>query len=262
MNCERCLTHKYLREDELNGYTVCTNCGLVLNEHMISDEATWDKSNECMSHSFCDEFSLPTQKVKGKSYLSFFTTQDPHTLKLMAFNKKFNRMFEYLEINESLREEARNKYLECERKMTFKGRNMEYVIGAFIYIAAKKTNFPIDVKTLGDEIEVMKCVKFIEQGGDQVNIEKPKEVYEDKDIVAYIRKYGGCVGLNRKVVQDIIKLIPKAQYLMRKKEVIAASLIIYHLNDKCLLSKLVKTSGISPNAIKSTLQELSNTEST
>ena len=258
MNCENCETERYIYEDQENGCLVCTNCGLVANGVLISDEAVWDKSTESMTNSYCDKFSLPMQKMKGMSYTSYFINQDQHTLKLMNFNKKLNEIFNRFKINESLRTDVQNLYVDCESKVSFKGRNMEVIICSFVYIVAKRRNYPIDVRVFGNESEVMKSVKFIKEDIYKENelIEEVGEVYYDADIEAYNRKYANCLQIERKVIQSILKLIPKAQYLMRKKEIIAASLIVVYYNDNKMISKIANEMKLAAGAIKSTIEEL------
>lgn len=258
MNCEKCQTDRYIYDDEVNGCTVCTNCGLIANGLLICEESTWDKSMDCMTHSLCDKFSLPMQKMKGVSYRSFFINQDPYTLKLMNFNKKLNIIFNSLNINESIREDVKNMYIECESKISFKGRNMDVIICSFIYIVAKKKNFPIDVKIFGNDSEVMRNVKFLKENmNESVEVVKPnEELYYDADIEAYIRRYANILQIERTVIQSILKHIHKAQYLMRKKEIIAASIIVLYYDDPKMILRIAKIAQLAPGAIKSTIEEL------
>jgi transcription initiation factor TFIIIB Brf1 subunit/transcription initiation factor TFIIB len=176
----------------------------------------------------------------------------------MNFNKKLNRIFNSLNINESIREDVKNMYIECESKISFKGRNMDVIICSFIYIVAKKKNFPIDVKIFGNDSEVMRNVKFLKENmNESVEVVKPnEELYYDADIEAYIRRYANILQIERIVIQSILKHIHKAQYLMRKKEIIAASIIVLYYDDPKMILRIAKIAQLAPGAIKSTIEEL------
>ena len=266
MMCEKCNTDKYILDDVSNGCCVCTECGLVATSHLCSEEAFFDKSTERMSHSVSNgldsHFQLDTLKMNNVNNITFFSTQDQHKLKMMNFNQKFERVFQATQLHESVGSDAKYLYIDFEKKHSFKGRNIEFVICAFIFIAAKMKNHAINVSLFGREYEtdIMKCVKFIEEKRkDVIVIKKPIECqkFHDKDIESFIRKYCKLVDINKKMTQDIIKTIHKAEFIMRKKEIIAIALIVsYKKKCKYVMKKLAKESCVSELAIKSSLREL------
>ena len=149
MICENCQTSIYIIDDYGGGCTLCTNCGLVASSFLCLDESVYDKASEKMSHSLTNEldtqFQLQTSKFKTQSNVSFFASQDPHTLKLMIFNKKFEQIFQATQLHDLIGTESKLLYLEFEKKYSFKGRNIDFVICAFIFIAAKKNNYAINM---------------------------------------------------------------------------------------------------------------------
>ena len=116
------------------------------------------------------------------------------------------------------------------------------------------------MRIFGNAIEVMKNVKFLnEKMNEGVEVVKPtEEIYYDADIEAYIRRYADILQIERKVVQSILKHIHKAKYLMRKKEIIAASIIVLYYDDPKMISKIAKIAQLAPGAIKSTVEELNS----
>jgi len=263
MSCQRCNTNIYLLDDFTNGCSVCSNCGNVVNNSLCLDEATYDKSTECMSHSMTNhlesQFQLPTAKMKHQSNVSFFSSQDPHTLKLMNFNKKFKQIFNACQLHESIETEAKLLYLDFEKKESMKGRNMDFMVCAFIYIVCQKKNYAMNIKLFGEEFitDIMSCVKFIEESSNIVHvIEAPSDVFHDAQIEAFIRKYSIIIGINRRMIQEIVKLIPKAEFIMRKKEIIAIALIAYYKKNKPIIKTLSKEFCVSELAIKSALREI------
>lgn len=263
MYCQNCNTERFVLDDYTNGCSVCTNCGLIANEYLLLDEAIFDKSTDCMSHSSVNQletqFQLPTAKMKHQSNVSFFSSQDPHTLKLMNFNKKFKQIFDACQLHESIETEAKLLYLEFEKKESMKGRNIDFMICAFIFIVCQKKNYAMNIKLFGEEFttDIMNCVKFIEESRKIINvIEAPTDVFHDPQVEAFIRKYSRIVGINRKMTQDIVRLIPKAEFIMRKKEIIAIALIAYYKKNKTMVKTLSKEFCVSELAIKSALREL------
>lgn len=263
MSCSRCNTSTYLLDDFTNGCIVCTNCGNVVNNVLCIDEAFYDKAADCMSHSLTNEldskFQLSTAKLKSQSNVSFFSHQDAHTLKLVHFKKRFDCIFQATQLHESISTEARLMYLDFESKYSLKGRNLDIVICAFIFMACQKKQYAMNIKIFGEEFitDIMKCVKFIEESTNVIKIvEAPSTVFHDDQIEAFIRKYAKFVNINRKFTQEIVKLIPKAEFIMRKKEIIAVALIAYYKKDKTIVKALSKECCISELAIKTALREI------
>ena len=117
----------------------------------------------------------------------------------------------------------------------------------------------MNIKLFGEEYitDIMKCVKFIEESNNCVElIVEQKNAFHDNQIEAFIRKFSKILNFNRKMTQDIIKLIPKAEFIMRKKDVVAVALILFYKNEKVILKVLSKECCISELAIKSAIREL------
>ena len=268
MTCEQCKTDRFIKMDYSGGCYVCTECGLIANDHLISDEAYFDNSTESMSHTvrsqpIDDLFGLPTMKPKFTDNVTFFCTQDQHQLKLMKFNTIFTRVFQESCLNEVIGIEAKYMYLEFEKVHNFKGRKMELCVCAFIFIAAKKKNYAMNVKIFGKELEtdIMKCVKFIEENTNNVvkKIEDPdtSRVFQDKDIEAFVRKYSRVADITRKMTQEVVNMIYKAEFIMRSKEIVAIALLVHYTKNNRLIKVLSREYCVSELAVKSALREIS-----
>ena len=144
---------------------------------------------------------------------------------------------------------------------SMKGRNLDFIICALIYISGTKHNNALDIKIFGKEYEkdIRGYIKFIEElMNDKTIIKDPeKEVYKDVLLDSYVTKYSKSVyGLNRRLIADIRKLIPMTQFIMRKKEIVAVALIVYYKNDTSLIKKLSKEYCLSDISIRSAIREL------
>jgi len=225
-------------DDHGQGCYVCTECGLVASGLFIADEAFFDKSIESMSHTEVFE----------------------NNTKLLKFKNSFDLIFDKLGLHDCIKNYAQDLYVMFEKDHTFKGRNINLIICAFIYIAGKANNYAINAHIFGKEYEkdVMQNVKFIENTLKiKTEVKEPEKTFTDKDIEAFICKYITLIPeANKKMKFDIIKLIPLTEFVMRKKEVTAIALIIYYKKDKRLLKTLSQGSGISELAIKSALRDI------
>ena len=177
----------------------------------------------------------------------------------MNFKKRFEIIFQATQLHDSIGTDSKLLYLDFEKKYSFKGHNLDFIICAFIFIACKNKNYAMNIKLFGEEkiTSIMNCVKFIEESMNIIHvIEAPPEIFHDAQIEAFIRKYSKIVDINRKITQDIIKLIPKAEFIMRKKEIVALALIAYYKKNKTIVKILAKECCVSELAIKSALREL------
>jgi transcription initiation factor TFIIIB Brf1 subunit/transcription initiation factor TFIIB len=260
MLCDKCKTDIYIIEDYSNGCNVCTECGLIASECIVSDQAFFDKSIDRMSHSV----SKPS-KFTGIRNSLHYETQDKHEMKLIIFNKKFHIIFDSLNLHESVGTNAKFMYNEIEKNNNLKGKNEEIVICALIYMSAINNKYAIDIPTLfveEAEEEIRKMVKFIEEKiGIKEIFEEPVEElrFFDEELRTYICKFCKFANISNEMTYDIIKMIPKTEYIMRKKKIVAIALIVYTKNnDKILLKKLSKEYHVSDLAVKSAIRDIEN----
>ena len=261
MDCSHCNTSSYVRDDPANGCCVCTNCGLIVVATYFNEGPTYDKATESFSNSVVDDmFSLNCAKFKRQSNVSFFSQQDSRQLKRMKFSSRFNSLFRSLQLHDSLKTKSLDMYLNFEKNHTFKGRNLDHIIPAFIYIVAKDINYSLDIHIFGKHLQhdIMKSVNFIL---DTLHILQPiihpSSSFTDNDIESYILSFSKLVGINRKISWQIIKTIHLVEFIMRKKEILAIALIIHFFNDFNLLKPLSKATGFNSAAIKSAILDIS-----
>lgn len=262
MICERCQVQTHIIDDPANGCYVCTECGLVTSDQYMEDDAWFDKGSERISHEECTPFQIPTHKPKSVSNKMFFSMQDPHQIKLVHFNKRFNAIAEHFpDFPDVILNEAKCMYLSLEKNTSLKGRNLDYIICAFIYLSAQRNNRALELNIFGKEYvnEILKSVQFVQE---KLNItsmvlDPDSGVYQDKEIESYIFQFcNGFPELNRRIRCDILKLIPKTQYIMRKKSAIAAGLIVYHLSDMSLIKTLSSRHCLSDTTIRAVIKDL------
>ena len=262
-SCTQCNTSLFIIDDRENGCYVCTNCGMVPVTTYFDENPSFDQSIQAYSHSVVnDQFSLNCAKLKRQSNISFFSQQDSQQLKRMKFSSRFNSIFNNLQLHDSLKTSSLAMYLDFEKQHTFKGRNLDHIIPAFIYIAAKNINYSIDVFIFGQHLQhdIMKSVTFISDTLHlHQSVQKPSILpFSDKDIEAFILSYSKLVNINRKISWKIIKNIHLVEFIMRKKEVLAIALIVHFMNNKLLIKQLSSLTGFSINSIHLALQNINN----
>jgi transcription initiation factor TFIIB len=262
MLCEQCKVPTHIIDDPSNGCYVCTECGLVVSEVYTEDESWFDKSLGQMSHESKSPFQIATQKFRGTSYTTFFSTQDNHQIKLVHFNKRFQLIAQsFSDMSESVLEGARTLYLSIEGKTSMKGRNLDYIICALIIISAKQHSRVIDTSVFDKEheTEIIKSIAFTEEalGVKQVICNPEETVFADAEIESHIVQFcSHYPQIGRRARRDIIKLIPKTEFIMRKKNAVAAALIIHHLRDRSMIKDLSMRFSLSDTTIRSALKDL------
>lgn len=262
MSCSHCQTSQFVRDDSENGCCVCTNCGLVCISTYFDERPSFDKASDTFNFPVTsDPFSLNCVKLKSQSNIAFFSQQDSQQLKRMKFNSRFNSIFTNLQLHDSLKSKSLALYLDFEKQHNFKGRNLDHVIPAFIYIAAKHLNYSLDVHIFGKHLQhdIMKSVNFI---SDSLHIHphivKPSSSFIDHDIESYIISFSSLINIDRTISWQIVKSIHLVQFIMRKKEVLAIALIVHFLNDLTLIKSLSTLTGFNTNAIKAALVDIQN----
>jgi len=260
MYCSHCKTSQFVRDDPTNGCYVCTSCGLVVVSTYFDESPTFDKANDSFSNSVVsDPFSLNCTKLKRQSNISFFSQQDPNQLKRMKFSGRFNSIFNSFQLHDSLKTKSLAMYLDFEKYHNFKGRNLNHIVPAFIYIASKDIHYSLDVLIFGQHLQhdIMKSVTFIQ---DTLLLHKPvqppNDIFTDSDIESFILSYSKFINVNRSISWQIIKSIHLVQFIMRKKEILAIALIVHFFNDTNLIKPLSSATGFNINAIKAALQDL------
>ena len=253
MICQQCNVVDYMVEDTINGSYVCTNCGEMLKEQMMSDEAMYDKATDDWSHSTCNSL-----KPMGGMY--GYMSQDNNAQQEDNFRRILSQIVDYHhhQFPQSFEHDIIIYYKEFKKKYSMQGRSLENMIYAFIVITHQKYNVPLQIIITPD---ITKCLKFIEQ-----NFTFPKESiinpvlegFYDADIEANIRKYKRTAELTKNNIKEINALIQSTEFIMRSKEIIALGLIVVYKksNDRHWMKLLAKEACVSELAIKSAVKDI------
>ena len=176
----------------------------------------------------------------------------------MKFSGRFNSIFNRFQLHESLKTKSLAMYLDFEKLHNFKGRNLDHIVPAFIYIASKDINYSLDIHIFGKHLQhdIMKSVTFIQ---DTLLLHKPIQlpnyIFTDSDIESFILSFSKLIHIDRKISWQIIKSVHLVQFIMRKKEILAIALIVHFFNNLDLIKPLSTATGFNINAIKAALRD-------
>ena len=144
--CERCQAKDSFFEEYAEGIVVCTNCGLVLEEHIIADQyekRTFETENNEIRR--VGPPTLPGQAAGSGTYLSImkngFTEKKEIKTKKTKIDKNCERIDKLLssaEVVPALIERTQKEYTELAKFKKLNGRNINHVILALYYYVLRK----------------------------------------------------------------------------------------------------------------------------
>jgi len=148
--------------------------------------------------------------------------------------------------------------LKAVRQCLLHGKNMEYMVYAFIYVSAENNNFPVTLEFITDPKIVKKLLKkCINEVKSTIGCKKEiSREYGDRQLESFIVKYCNMLQYTKRMTRDIIKLIPKTEFILRKKDIVACGLIVFYKNNKSLIKPVSQVTCVSELAIKRVFNEL------
>jgi transcription initiation factor TFIIB len=165
--CPECGSEK-LREDENRGELVCTKCGRVVDENMIDESPEWRafdaeqldrkaRAGAPLTYTKHD-MGISTEigiglgelyKVSGKKRAQYYRLRKWH--KRLAQSKdrnlgfalnELNKLVSYMNLPKTVHEEVARLYEKAVDKGLVRGRSVESVIAALIYLVSRSHGTP------------------------------------------------------------------------------------------------------------------------
>jgi len=156
--CERCQAKDSFFEEYAEGIVVCTNCGLVLEEHIIADQyekRTFETENNEIRR--VGPPTLPGQAAGSGTYLSImkngFTEKKEIKTKKTKIDKNCERIDKLLssaEVVPALIERTQKEYTELAKFKKLNGRNINHVILALYYYVCRKAKIAKSFRDIAD----------------------------------------------------------------------------------------------------------------
>lgn len=180
--CPECREEENIIEDYKNGYNVCGSCGCTIGGRIIDERGEWRTFSDSAenpsrvggpSNPFLDSEQLDTiiSSGAGLSSYSLSKTQMKSSLRgperaLINGLNLISAFCERKNLSKTISDSAKYIFKTVEEKKVLKGKNLEGVAGACIYIACRKAGFvrtfkEVSILTAVPKKEIGRCYKAI-----------------------------------------------------------------------------------------------------
>ncbi|KAI5184331.1 transcription initiation factor TFIIB [Nematocida homosporus] len=275
-SCPDCKEEEKIIEDYKNGYNVCGACGCTIGGRIIDEKGEWRTFSDSAenpsrvggpSNPFLDSEQLDTliSSGAGLSSYSLAKTQMKSSLRgpERALINGLNLITAFCErknLSKTISDAAKYIFKTVEKKKVLKGKNLEGVAAACIYIACRKAGFvrtfkEVSVLTAVPKKEIGRCYKAIFP-----HIEK-MAVVSTEDIVA---RFCSDLTLSIEIQKVALAISKRAQVLGciagKSPDSIAAAIIylITYLfpTQKKIQKDIQIVTNVTDVTIKNTYKEL------
>lgn len=167
LTCSECGSQRF-EEDSAEGQLVCVECGLIIDENRIDESAEWRAFNEEEREKKAragqpltytkHDMGVSTEigkgsgelyKVSGNKRAQYYRLRKWHKRLTKSKDRnlgfalsELNSMVSNLNLPESVHEEVARLYEKAVDKGLVRGRSMESIISALLYIVARKQGTP------------------------------------------------------------------------------------------------------------------------
>jgi len=281
-NCPECSSIN-LQYDEKRGEVVCRNCGLVLDENIMDMGQEWrggpddsggarggapssftkhDKGMGTMIGTKAEVFQLPTNMKRKYIRLEKWHTRSSTALErnLKYALVELRRMASLLNVPASVEEEAARMYNLAVRKNLVRGRSMESVVIAALYIASRRYGLPRSLneicrKTNISKRELGKTYRFMTR---EINVKLLPSTPAD-----YIPKFASELSFSAETQTkaiEILKMAEEAQLTSGRGPtgLAAAALYVASLltNEKRTQREIANVVGVTEVTIRNRYKEI------
>lgn len=219
-NCFNCKSTNSIRVDFKAGQVACTLCGAVQDDRVIDETQEWrnfGSENTGNSNNDQNRCGAPTSEfdtnnlttsiaVKSKNNPLGKFTKGIHGNNNSTFNRgsiKINELATFLDLHPRITDKAKENLKKVEESKKLKGRSLEAVVAAILYISCKQCNAPKDLKEMTkvlnlDKRDVTRCFSSINM---IIDTGKGKNDYVKQNILGLVRKYCNVLELPPKLIQ-------------------------------------------------------------
>lgn len=235
LECPGCGMSEYV-DDVKNGTRVCTSCGRVLIENMVSEEPEWRQfKEEGSSHSLgthglgnaeedarvntftenilpstglSTDFSLNGRPVKGKLAKMIDNIegvqQQRQNRKLLAVHSTMQEIGNELDLDSGIIKRAFTLFCECHSQMHIRSNHSDEIAASCIYLACRMCSC---YRLLNEVCSVVACsirkvTRLSQVIISEMKLHIPAPTDED-----HIRRYCGVLFLSRSCADMALKLV-------------------------------------------------------
>ncbi|ELQ74241.1 Transcription initiation factor TFIIB [Trachipleistophora hominis] len=274
--CRDCQSDQYITDDTKTGAVLCTNCGCIIENTLIDEKTEWrtfdDSANDPSRVGGPNNPLLGTEPldtmIANIGNLHSYTLNRTQMKSTMRGPERqlingFNLISAYCDrsnISKTISDRAKLIFKRVDEKKILKGKNLEGVVAACIYIACRQEQSPrtfkeVSVLTAVPKKEIGRSFKLIFP-----HIEKLQCVTTD-DIVARF-----CSDLNlgidvQKIAVQISKNVIEKGCMAGKSPDSVAAAVIYMItyifpNLKGVQKDIQYVTNVTDVTIKNTYKEL------
>jgi transcription initiation factor TFIIB len=232
-DCPECGGNNF-SEDSDKGELVCNDCGMVIDEEMIDESPEWrafnaeqrekkERAGAPLTYTKHDmgvsteigKGSGELYKVSGKKRAQYYRMRKWHNRLTKSKDRnlgfalsELNRMVSHLNLPKSVHEEVARLYEKAVDKGLVRGRSMESVIAALLYIVARQQGTPRTLdeihETSGiDKREIGRTYRYVARELDlRILPAKPQD---------HIPRFAGKLQLSGEVQARARKIIQQAR---------------------------------------------------
>jgi len=194
--------------DEANGFTCCTGCGRVLDEHVFSTDPTFTKTAGGASQvegNFVPDSGVTTALARGPrgARILGYQSQDSHEKTLNRGRFEVNQLADRLGIKprEEITAAAHRLYrLAVQRNFT-RGRRTQQVAGACLYIVCRQEQKPYMLIDFSDYLQTNVYVlgAVFLQLCELLRLEKHPILQRPVDPSLYIHRFADRLSFGKKM---------------------------------------------------------------
>ena len=229
--CPECGSSE-LMFDERKGELICATCGLVIEEQPIERGREWREFEDGKRRGRAgaplslQKFDLGLSTSIGKNIDLYKLSTEKKTRKFFRLKKwqervgtsiernlrlamaELTRIASYLNLPNSIRDEAARIYNLVLQRGLIRGRNMESVVAACIYGACRNYGIPRTLDEIAEATnverkEIGRTYRFIiRKLGIKIKPSSPRD---------YIVRFASILKLSPKTQQDAIRILKKAE---------------------------------------------------
>ncbi|KAG9131445.1 hypothetical protein Leryth_015275 [Lithospermum erythrorhizon] len=280
--CTDCKRNTEVVFDHSAGDTVCSECGLVLESRSIDETSEWrtfaDESgdhdpnrvggpvNPLLSDAQLTTVISRGPGVNGDASLARLQNRggDPDRALVMAF-KAIASMADRLSLVSTIKDRASEIYKRLEDQKCTRGRNLDALVAACIFIACRQEGKPRTVKEIcsiangASKKEIGRAKEFIVK---QLKVEMGESM-EMGTIHAgdFMRRFCSNLGMSHEEMKVVQETVQKAEeFDIRRSPISIAAAIIYiitQLSDtKMPLRDISNATTVAEGTIKNTYRDL------
>ncbi|MHA1145673.1 MAG: transcription initiation factor IIB [Candidatus Helarchaeota archaeon] len=280
--CPECGSKNIIR-DYVRGELICSNCGIVLEDHII-DNSRGVRSFSPEERNARDQHGSPsTLMLPDKGLSTQIDKKTPNNMKarerqkferirkwqnrmtwqqrnLSIATNEIRRLASQLDLPDNVSESAAKLYRKVYKKDLLKGRSIKCMVAAAVYVACRQQQLPIPLSkiarfTLDKEKSIRHCLRIIQRELNiKVNTIHPKSL---------IAQMASQLKLSNDIQKDATEIITKAEkkgMLSGKdpKGIAAAALYLASLKneDRRSQNQVARVAGITEVTLRNRFKDL------